>query len=190
MRVIHSELMETMNTSGERTVQLAIGASPHTTLRHPLDTQQVTVVVGLNRRKVINCLDMDLPQFIVSPSPLHHCNCPLQVFEPNSHTVTGHHCWLICYADFGNGHHHSHSRLCYLTIAQTDPTPPQNPSVSTPIITPSVISPSNRLARISSMVRHHMRSQRGRTRGDSSRPQTDPHPECSTSSPSLELHHP
>lgn len=48
MRVIHSELMATINTGSEKIGHLADGASPHTTMRCPLDTPQVTFIAGLN----------------------------------------------------------------------------------------------------------------------------------------------
>jgi len=173
--------MENMKNDGERMGHLADGASPHTTMNHSLDRLQTTFNAGLNRERAINCSNMDSPWLIISPSPLLHCNCPLQASEPSSCTVTGRRCWLTCCVDFGNGHHHSHSSFCHLTIALPD---------SAPVLNHSIIGSSEHSARNSDMVQHRMRSRRGGTRGGSSRPQTEPNPEPTASSPSYELFHP
>jgi len=164
-------LMNTLKTSGERTGHLASGAPPHTILRCPLDTLQATFNGGLKQEKATNCLDMEVPQFIVSPSPLLHCNFPPQAYEPSSRSVTRRHYSLVFCVNFGHGFHHSHSSFCYLTSAKADHAPTHNPSIRAPsIIVPSLTTPSEYLAKDTSMVRHRMRSRRCGTRGGSSCP--------------------
>lgn len=128
------------------------------------------------------CLEKDSPRHTVFPPPLLHCNCPPQAAEPCSHTVTGGSCWLVSCVDFGNGYHYSHCRLCNLTSAQPSPIPP--------LLNSSAISPSENLARHSVMVRHHMRSRKGGTRGGCARPQAMPSPEPAAPSPSPKLSYP
>lgn len=127
---------------------------------------------------------MEVPRFIPSVSPLLCCIYSPLAFEPSLRTATSHPYWIVCCVDFGNGFHHSHSSLYFLISAQNDPFAIHIPSANTP----SVIAPpvTDRLASDISLVRDHMRSRRGGTRGGSSHPPI----EHATSSPSHELHHP
>ena len=112
------------------------------------------------------------------PLPLQ-CLCPQVAAAPSSHTTTGRRCHLLYYIDFGHGIHFTQSLDCHCVFHSTFVVSPyiEQPTNSIESLHHSEPNPErNSQTSEDNMTRtgHCMRSRRGGSRGNLTRPQRSP----------------